>query len=88
MKTKTLTCGIRIDDNRSINCGVSITNQSNKYYSLWYNQTLNEFAFTANSEPTISGTHSVYMSDVNNYLTALNDIITAMAEANEFVAGG
>jgi len=28
----------------------------------------------------------MYMHNVNDYLTALNDIIQAMAEANEFVA--
>jgi hypothetical protein len=79
MKTKILTCGIRIDDNRSINCGVSIVNQNNTEFNLWYDRELNEFAF----EPKkING---YFMSDVNAYLTALNDIITAMAEANKFV---
>ena len=79
MKTKTLTCGIRIDDNRSINCGVSIVNQCNPVYFLFYDRNLNEFYFESN------GGHNIFMSNVNDYLTALNDIITAMAEANEFV---
>jgi len=78
MKTKTLTCGIRIDDNRSINCGVSIVNQSNPMFILSYSS-IDGFGFYSRS------THSMYMHNVNQYLTALSDIITAIAEANKFV---
>ena len=84
MKTKTLSCGIRIEDNRSINCGVSITNQYNPYFMLWHNSTINEFGFKPKyytQNPTY-----LYMNDLNDYINALADIIQAMAEANEFVA--
>ena len=39
MTTKILSSGIRIDDNRSINCGVSISNQNNPDYRLLYDYT-------------------------------------------------
>ena len=80
MTTKTLSSGIRIDDNRSINCGVSISNQNNPMYLLWYNSTRNEFAFTIKTTENV-----YYMDDLNDYINALADIIQAMAEANEFV---
>jgi hypothetical protein len=80
MTTKTLSSGIRIDDNRSINCGVSISNQNNPMYYLWYNSAKNEFAFTQKENGEV-----FYMEDVSEYLNALADIIQAMAEANEFV---
>lgn len=79
MKTKTLTCGIRIEDNRSINCGVSITNQNNPMYNLEYDELTNQFRF---SDKYL---RVYYMDDLNNYINALADIIQAMAEANEFV---
>ena len=81
MKTKTLSCGIRIEDNRSINCGISITNQNNPIYLLWYNSTRNEFSFT---DRTLE-INPCYMDNVSDYINALADIIQAMAEANEFV---
>ena len=80
MTTKTLSSGIRIDDNRSINCGVSISNQNNPMYLLWYNSTRNEFYFMQRSN-----SNEYYMDDLNDYINALADIIQAMAEANEFV---
>ena len=80
MTTKTLSSGIRIDDNRSINCGVSILNQNNPMYLLWYNSTRNEFSFMQRSN-----SNEYYMDDLNDYINALADIIQAMAEANEFV---
>jgi hypothetical protein len=80
MTTKTLSSGIRIDDNRSINCGVSISNQNNPMYLLWYNSTRNEFYFMQRSN-----SNEYYMNDLNDYINALADIIQAMAEANEFV---
>ncbi len=83
MTTKTLSSGIRIDDNRSINCGVSISNQNNPYFMLWYNSTNNEFGFKPKYY-TQSPTY-LYMDDLNDYINALADIIQAMAEANEFV---
>ena len=86
MTTKTLTCGIRIDDNRSINCGVSISNQSNPLFHLWYSPARNEFGFNPKYY-TQSPTY-LYMDDLNAYITALSDIIQAMAEANEFVSEG
>lgn len=84
MKTKTLTSGLRIEDNRSINCGISITNQDNPMYHLWYNSTRNEFGFSP-KHYTQRATY-FYMNDLNYYITALSDIIQAMAEANEFVS--
>jgi hypothetical protein len=83
MKTKTLTCGIRIEDNRSINCGVSISNQNNPIFYLWYDSTMEEFGFIMN--PFHFDTPHFYMNDLNQYINALSDIIQAMAEANEFV---
>jgi hypothetical protein len=83
MTTKTLSCGIRIEDNRSINCGVSITNQDNPYFMLWYNSIQNEFGFKPKYY-TQSPTY-LYMDNVSDYINALSDIIQAMAEANEFV---
>ena len=83
MTTKTLSSGIRIDDNRSINCGVSITNQCNPLFHLWYSQARNEFGFSPKYY-TQSPTY-LYMNDLNEYINALADIIQAMAEANEFV---
>ena len=80
MTTKTLSSGIRIDDNRSINCGVSISNQNNPMYLLWYDSGRNEFAFTIKTTENV-----YYMNDLNDYINALADIIQAMAEANEFV---
>ena len=80
MTTKTLSSGIRIDDNRSINCGVSISNQNNPMYLLWYNSTRNEFYFMQRSN-----SNEYYMDDLSDYINALADIIQAMAEANEFV---
>ncbi len=80
MTTKTLSSGIRIDDNRSINCGVSISNQNNPMYYLWYNLAKNEFAFTQKENGEV-----FYMENVSEYINALADIIQAMAEANEFV---
>ena len=82
MTTKTLTCGIRIDDNRSINCGVSISNQSNPMYNLEYDELTNQFRFS-NKYLRV-----YYMDDLNAYIHALSDIIQAMAEANEFVSEG
>jgi hypothetical protein len=82
MKTKTLSCGIRIEDNRSINCGISITNQNNQMYNLEYDELTNQFRF---SDKYL---RVYYMDNLNDYITALADIIQAMAEANEFVAGG
>jgi hypothetical protein len=81
MTTKTLSSGIRIDDNRSINCGVSISNQNNPMYLLWYNSTRNEFSFTNRTLEI----ETYYMDNVSDYINALADIIQAMAEANEFV---
>ena len=80
MTTKTLSSGIRIDDNRSINCGVSISNQNNPMYYLWYNSAKNEFAFTQKENGEV-----FYMEDVSEYINALADIIQSVAEANEFV---
>ena len=80
MTTKTLSSGIRIDDNRSINCGVSISNQVNQMYYLWYNSVKNEFAFTQKENGEV-----FYMDNVSDYINALADIIQAMAEANKFV---
>lgn len=86
MKTKTLTCGIRIEDNRSINCGVSIVNQNNPMYILHYNIQRNEFAYLCRYDT--KDNEFFYMDDVSESITALADIITAMAEANEFVGNG
>lgn len=83
MRSKVLSSGIRIDDNRSINCGVSISNQCNPMYLLWYNSGRNEFAFTDKI-----GEEVYYMDDLNDYINALADIIQSMAEANEFVSNG
>lgn len=83
MTTKTLSSGIRIDDNRSINCGVSISNQNNPMYFLSFNYSLNEFYFTQKHN-----NKSFYMEDVSDYINALADIIQSVAEANEFVSGG
>ena len=83
MTTKILSSGIRIDDNRSINCGVSISNQNNPMYLLWYNSTRNEFYFMQRSN-----SNEYYMDDLNDYINALADIIQSVAEANEFVNGG
>ena len=80
MTTKILSSGIRIDDNRSINCGVSISNQNNPMYYLWYNSAKNEFAFTQKENGEV-----FYMEDVSEYINALADIIQSVAEANEFV---
>jgi len=80
MRSRILSSGIRIDDNRSINCGVSISNQNNPMYLLWYNSAKNEFAFTQKENGEV-----FYMENVSEYINALADIIQAMAEANEFV---
>ena len=84
MKTKTLTSGIRIDDNRSINCGVSIVNQSNPMFMLHYNIHRNEFGYKHRQYS--KSDDFIYMDDVSESITALSDIIQAMAEANEFVS--
>ena len=83
MRSKVLSCGIRIDDKRSINCGVSISNQCNPIFYLWYDSTMEEFGFIMN--PFDFDTPYFYMDDLNDYINALSDIIQAMAEANEFV---
>jgi hypothetical protein len=82
MTTKTLSSGIRIDDNRSINCGVSISNQNNPDYRLLYDYTNNEFYFISRHR---GDNTKIYMDNVSDYINALSDIIQAMAEANEFV---
>jgi hypothetical protein len=79
MRSKVLSCGIRIEDNRSINCGISITNQNNQMYNLEYDELTNQFRF---SDKYL---RVYYMDDLNYYINALADIIQAMAEANEFV---
>ena len=80
MTTKILSSGIRIDDNRSINCGVSISNQNNPMYYLWYSSAKNEFAFMQKENGGV-----FYMEDVSDYINSLADIIQSVAEANEFV---
>ena len=82
MTTKTLSSGIRIDDNRSINCGVSISNQNNPMYLLFYNLDTNEFFFISRHYGNNS---KIYMENVSDYINALADIIQSVAEANEFV---
>lgn len=86
MTTKILSSGIRIDDNRSINCGVSISNQNDPYFVLRYDSERNEFYFDPHPT-TVSPSHvkKIYMEDVSDYINALADIIQSVAEANEFV---
>lgn len=85
MTTKTISTGTRIDDNRSINCGVSITNQNNQYFVLRYDSERNEFYFDPHPT-TISPGHAtkIYMEGVRDYVDALADIIQSVAEANNF----
>ena len=82
MRSRTLSSGIRIDDNRSINCGVSISNQNNPDYRLLYDYTNNEFYFISRHRGDDT---KIYMEDVSDYINALADIIQSVAEANEFV---
>jgi len=82
MRSKVLSFGTKIDDNRSINCGVSISNQNNPDYRLLYDYTNNEFYFISRHRGDDT---KIYMENVSEYINALADIIQAMAEANEFV---